>query len=122
MGRQSTGKYRHFSRADRVADLIMREVGTFLLTKINDPRIGFATVVKVKVSPDLRLSRIYVSVMGDEQRKREAMMGLVSATGYVQKAMAGKLGLRFTPKVTFYLDESMDYAERINAMLKELNE
>ena len=118
--RQSAGKYRHYSRTDRIADAIQREVGMFLITEIKDPRIGFVTVLRVQVSADLRHAKIHVSVLGDEARKTEAMRGLVAASGFVQRMLADRLDIRYTPKISFLLDESMEHAAKINALLKGL--
>ena len=123
MARHSgTGKYRHFSRAERVADQIQRDVGNLLITGISDPRIGFVSVVKVKVSPDLGQAKIYMSVMGDSGRKEEAMKGLTAAAGFIQHEVGSSLGLRTTPRFVFFLDESMDHADRINALLEGLKQ
>jgi len=108
-----------FSRAERVADMIQREVGEMLLRgEVKDPRIGFVTVTHVALSADLRCAKVYVSVLGSEQAKHETLVGLNSAVGFIQRELGRRIKLRYTPEVRILHDESFEQAARINALLK----
>jgi ribosome-binding factor A len=97
-------------------------LGELVLKKLKDPRIGFVTVTRVKITPDLKEARVYYSVLGKEKEKREAGLALEHAAGFLQHEIAVALKLRFTPKLAFALDESLEESMRIEKILSELHE
>jgi ribosome-binding factor A len=111
-----------FKRADRVADRISREVSDLLLKKINDPRIGFVTVTRVKCSDDLRNATVYFSVMGDEQKKADCLAGLKSALPLFQKEVFKRLQIKVPTLLYFRLDDSLAQGNKIEKILKELRD
>ena len=112
-----------FKRSERVGELIHEEISNLLLLgKIKDPRIGFVTVTRVRLSEDLRHARIFVSVMGTQGEKDRTLQGLSSAAGFIRKQVGGKLRLRYLPEIVFQLDNSLEYSARINKVLSELEE
>jgi ribosome-binding factor A len=84
-----------------------------------DPRIGFVTVTSVKTSPDLRQARVYVSVLGDPEAREATMVGLQSASGYLQSRVSSALRLKHTPTITFDYDDSIDHGMRITELLNK---
>jgi ribosome-binding factor A len=111
-----------FKRADRVADRIRKEVSDLLIKKINDPRVGFVTVTRVKCADDLRNATVYFSVFGDEQKKKDSMAGLVSALPYFQKEVFKRLEIKVPTLLHFRLDDSLEKGNKINLLLKEIRE
>lgn len=108
-------------RAERVSDLIRREVGKILLLEIRDPRLrGLVSVTEVDTSPDLKHARIFVSVLGSEEEKQFAIKGLLAATGYIRRELGERLGLRYVPELAFQLDDSIERGARIMELLKEV--
>lgn len=107
-------------RAQRVAEAIKEEVSELLQMGIKDPRVGFASVVKVQVSRDLRHARVFVSVMGDEEEQRESLKGLNSAHGFIRTAVSRRLQLRFAPELEFRLDDSIEHGVRIAKLLNDV--
>ena len=106
-------------RMRRVNEAV-REVLSIAIGKdLKDPRIGFVTVTGVDTSPDLRHSRVYVSVLGDEARRDETLAGLASSRGYLQARVAAELRLKNTPQLDFHYDESADRGMRISELLRE---
>lgn len=99
--------------------LIQIELGEVILKKLKDPRIGFVTLTGVRVTPDLKSARVYYSVLGKEKEKAEARMGLEHARGFLQHEIAEALKLRFTPKLDFHLDESLEESFRIDQILQD---
>src|SRR3990172_7504554 len=93
-------------RAERLADLIREELGNLLEYEVKDPRIGFATVIAVRLSGDLRTAVVLVSVLGDAEQKQESLKGLAAAQGFLRRQLARRLGLRYAPAVTFRLDRT----------------
>lgn len=109
-------------RQKRVADLIREELGDLLQRKISDPRIEFATVSVVEVSPDLRQAHAYISVLGDSKAGQQALAGLNHAAGFIRRELASRLSLRHTPSLTFHLDDSLERGGRILDLLAQIGE
>jgi ribosome-binding factor A len=103
----------------RVNEAVREVVSTAIAGGLKDPRIGFVTVTAVKTSPDLRHARVYVSVLGDEQRREETLAGLASSRGYLQRHVAGELRLKHTPQLDFRYDDSPERGVRITELLRE---
>lgn len=107
-------------RPERVAGLIQQELAELLRTEVKDPRIGFVSITRVEVSPDLRSARVMVSVMGDGEVKRQTMKGLNSAKPFLRALLSRRLSLRYTPELLFKLDESIAYSAHIHSVLAQL--
>jgi ribosome-binding factor A len=98
----------------------VREVLSVAIGKdIKDPRVGFVTVTAVSTSADLSHAHVYVSVLGDEQRRAETLAGLESSRGYLQSLLGTELRLKRTPQLDFQYDESADRSIRISQLLRE---
>lgn len=110
----------HGHRAERLADLIRTEVAEIISGELKDPRIGFATVTSVDLSPDLHLARVSVSVLGSAEERQSSLQGLVSATGYVRHELGVRLGLKRTPELAFVLDHTAEVDEKLETLLEKL--
>ena len=108
-------------RLERVGHLIQMELGLLLLHRVKDPRIGFVTVTHVNVAPDIRSARVFYSVMGDEKVKRNCQIALEKAAGFLQREIADAIELRYTPKLSFALDESLDRGMEIDRILRNID-
>lgn len=95
-------------RLERLRAVIQEEAAELILYKLNDPRIGFCTVTRVDLTPDLSFATIHVSVLGDDAQKRTTMRGLTDARGLIQSRIAKRLETRVTPRVEIQLDESSE--------------
>jgi ribosome-binding factor A len=114
-----------FARSDRVSGQIQRALSDLLRKSIKDPRLEKVIITGVKMSKDLRLARIYFTlsdhVLSDPPGpQKEAAEGLKSALGFIKRTLAQQLGLRYMPDLRFYYDESFDYGEKIETLLKTL--
>ena len=107
-------------RKDRLASEIVKETSQILLYEMQDPRKGFVTVTRAKVSDDYRHARIFVSVMGTKREKKLTMSGLRHAVGFVQKVLSRRIRMRVFPEIVFELDESIEKAFKMNRMLDDL--
>ena len=105
-------------RRKRVEDRIREETSELLLMRVKDPRIGFVTVTGVEISSNLRHAKIFYSVLGDEQQRKSAQEGLVSAAGFIKRELAARLQLKYMPDIVFHYDPSIEYGERIEKILK----
>jgi len=110
----------HGHRAERLADRIRAEVAEIISGELKDPRVGFATVTSVDLSPDLHLARVSVSVLGSAEEQQKSLEGLVSATGYVRHELGVRLGLRRTPELAFELDHSAEVEAKLETLLEKL--
>src|SRR5947209_7288286 len=106
-------------RMRRVDEAVRAVLSDAISKDLQDPRVGFITVTAVKTSPDLRHARVYVSVLGDEDRRADSLTGLRSARGFLQSRVATELTLKHTPTITFKYDESVDRGMRISQLLEE---
>lgn len=111
-----------YRRADRLGDLIQREISDILQRRIKDPRIGFCTILRVDVSRDLRHAKVFVSIMGTEDQQKNTLAGLKSATGFIRREIGSRIMLRHTPEIVFRIDRSVDHSLRIAQLIKEGNE
>jgi ribosome-binding factor A len=109
-------------RQEQVADEIRREIGELLLKQIKDPRVGFASVTEVQVSPDLRHAHINVSVFGSDAERQSTMEALQHGSGYFRREIGAALKLRYTPTIAFHLDDSLERGDRILRLLNEVKD
>ena len=106
-------------RMRRVNEAVREVVSTAIAGDLKDPRIGFVTVTSVSTSPDLRHAKVFVSVLGDEQRRADTLAGLASAHGYLQSRVAQELRLKHTPQLEFRYDDTPERGARITELLRE---
>jgi ribosome-binding factor A len=109
-------------RPQRIALQIQQEISLMLARNIKDPRIGLVTVTGVQMSADLRYAKIYVSVMGSEQEKKESMEGLSNAAGWIRHELGQRIRMKFLPDITFREDTSQEYGNRIDELLDRIRE
>ncbi|HSY58998.1 MAG TPA: 30S ribosome-binding factor RbfA [Terriglobales bacterium] len=107
-------------RIERIAEEIRNEVSLMLAGELKDPRLsGPVTITEVRVTPDLRTARVYVSLIDEDEAERsKTLAGLQAAKGYVRHELIERLQLRRAPEVLFILDESEKIGGRIDELLK----
>ena len=110
------------SRLDRVAEAIRQEASVIIHDKLKDPRLGFVTITRVEVTPDLRYAKIFFSVLGGDEAYKKTKDALTSGLGFVRKLVARRLNLKFAPELAFYDDRSTEYSVRIEEVLNEIKE
>lgn len=109
-------------RIDRVDELLRQEIGQILAKEVQDPHVGFATVTDVETTPDLRHARVWVSVIGDTDRRAETLAALERAMGYVRHELGTRLRLRRIPALHVALDDSAERGTRVLRILEELEQ
>lgn len=109
-------------RKEKLEEQIKRIVSELLIREIKDPRIGFATITGVELAKDYSTAKIGISVLGDPRDMRKTLEGLKSATPYVQHRVGKSLGMRNTPKISFFLDSSLADGVNMVNLLNTLEE
>ena len=109
------------SRPDRVADQIRSELALLLVREVHDPGIGFVTLTRVHVSPDLQSARVHYTVLGDEKARASSAKALDRAAPFLRRQIGSRLRLRRTPELRFLYDDSIAGQDRIEQILNELH-
>ena len=110
-------------RPDRVGEQIRDELSEILTRgKVHDPGIGFITLTRVQLSPDLQLARVFYTSLGDEKARKETARALTRATPFFRRQIGGRLRLRRVPEFEFRFDESIAHQDRIEQILRDLHE
>lgn len=108
------------NRMEKVDEEFKREISKIIDQDLKNPNItGLISVTKVKTSSDLKNAKIYISILNSKSKKN-TMQGLKNATGYIRTELAKRVNLRYTPELTFELDETLEYGTKIDNILKEL--
>ena len=108
------------SRPERVADQIRAEVTTMISRELHDPGVGFVTVTRVHVTPDLQHARVYYTSLGDATARRNTARALERAAGFMRRQIGQRLRLRRAPEILFEFDESVGHQDRVEQLLKEI--
>ena len=111
-----------FKRSERVSVLIQEEVNKIIHEDLKDPRIGFVTVTKVDMTPDLRYTKIFVSIYGDKEAVKKSMEALKKATPFVRREIGSRVKLRLTPEICFKYDETVEKAAHIFTLLNKIKQ
>jgi ribosome-binding factor A len=112
-----------YQRSERVGELLTEVIAEVLREDIRDPRVTAVTITAAKVTKDLRQARIYFTILGGASENKDSVLaGLKSALGFIRARLGKQLKLRFVPAIEFFYDESVDEAERIEKLLREVKQ
>ena len=107
----------------RINGEVQKALSEIIRTELKDPRIHpMTSVVLVKVTPDLKYCKAYISVLAGEEQARDTIQGLKSAEGFIRTRLAKMVNLRNTPEVSFVLDQSIEYGDRMSRLIDEVAE
>lgn len=107
-------------RLQKAAEAFRAVISMSILTEVKDPRVRHVTVTAVEVAPDMRSAKVHVSVMGDETKQRLALRGLQNSAGFLQAKINERIETRYTPRLTFHLDQGVKNSANIARILKEV--
>jgi ribosome-binding factor A len=107
-------------RVLKAAEAVREVVSMAILTELRDPRIRNITVTYVEMAGDMRQAKVHVSVMGDETQQNLSLRGLQNASGFLQQKVAQRIDTRYTPRLTFVLDQGLQNALEINRILEDV--
>ena len=109
------------NRTVRINEEIRKELSQILQQDLKDPRIDLMTsIVRTETTRDLKYCKVYVSVLGSEDHKKEVKDALKSAAGFIRRELARRINLRITPELTFVMDDSIEYSIHMSEMLKSV--
>lgn len=107
-------------RTARISEEVKREVSTIIQNELKDPRLsGLISITNVNVTKDLRYAKVYVSIMGSDEEKKNALEGLKSAAGFIRREIGQRIQLRYTPEVQFELDNSIEHGAYISKLIND---
>lgn len=105
-------------RTARISEEVKREVSAIIQNELKDPRLPqLISVTNVNVTKDLRYAKVYVSVMGNDEEKKNAIDGLKSAAGFIRREVGHRIQLRYTPEFQFELDNSIEQGAYISKLI-----
>ena len=108
------------SRPDRVADQIRGELAQLLAREVHDPGVGFVTLTRVQVSPDLQQARVFYTVLGDDKARKTSARALDRVIPFLRRQIGSRLRLKRTPDLKWIYDESIAGQDRIEQLLNEI--
>jgi ribosome-binding factor A len=111
-----------YKRSTRVAELLREVISEISASQLKDPAVGRITITRVKLSDDLKNARVYFSLLGSASQRQSAIEGLKRATGFIRAETARKINLRHVPELQFFYDDTLDYVENIENLIKKIHE
>lgn len=107
-------------RIERITERIRQELSEIIAHELKDPRVGFVTVTRVKLAPDLTRATVFVSVLGEEADERTALRALQHARGHMQTEIAHRIRIRRHPEISFKIDEGYKHSRKVSQILSEI--
>ncbi len=107
-------------RTEQVGEFLREELSDIIRREVKDPRVGFFSVTRVDIGTDLRTARVYVSVLGSDEERAGTLAALRSAAGFIRQHLRPRLRMRQIPDLDFRDDRSMEHAEQIGRVLREI--
>ncbi len=109
------------NRLNRINEELKKEISNIISFELKNPdATGLISVTKVKITPDLKYAKVYVSMLNSKSNEK-TLEALKKSSGYIRSSIAKKINLRITPELVFEEDDSMEYGMKIDSILKDLN-
>jgi ribosome-binding factor A len=107
-------------RTNRISEEMKKELSDIIHNELKDPRLPqMVSVVSVNVTRDLRYAKVYISVLGNDEQKKNAISGLKSAAGFIRRKVGHRMQIRYTPELQFELDNSIEHGVYISKLINE---
>lgn len=106
-------------RQEKVSSLVQEKLSLIFLQKVLDPKLGLVTITNVKVTPDLKIAKVYLSVYNKENRDY-VLEHVESIKGFIRTELAKRVSLRVIPELNFFIDDTMDFVEKMNEIFSSL--
>ena len=108
---------RDYPRTRRIGDQMQRDLSALIRDEIKDPRLGMVTISAVDVTRDLAYAKVYVTVLGDDQERKDSLAVLNRAAGFLRRLLGQRMVLRTVPQLKFVYDESIERGERLSKLI-----
>lgn len=109
-------------RTEKVASLVRQELGIIISRELNGSgEYGFATVTEARMTPDLRVARVFVSILGSDEKKEKTLRYIEKQKGHYRSLISSRLNLKFTPTLEFHHDTSLDNAMHIEELIRQIH-
>ncbi|MEW6196230.1 MAG: 30S ribosome-binding factor RbfA [Bacteroidota bacterium] len=108
-------------RLDKVSSLIKEEISLIFFQRVQDPSLSLITVTNVKMSPDLRHAKVYLSVY-EKEKRNDVMQKVEDMKGLIRSELASRIQIRFVPELHFFLDDTLDYVEKMEGLFKQIHD
>jgi len=110
---------RSFSRRDRIAEQIRRELAELIRTEVRDPRIGMVSLTEVQVSPDYAHAKVFFSTLALRDQLADVQSGLQHASGFLRSELGKRISIHMTPELHFVFDESLERGAQLSQLIRE---
>ncbi|MBX3687189.1 MAG: 30S ribosome-binding factor RbfA [Rhodocyclaceae bacterium] len=110
---------KEFSRSQRVAEQIRRELAELIRLELKDPRVGMISITEVQVTPDYAHAKVYFSSMGGEEGLAEVMAGLQRSSGFLRRELGKRIRIHTLPQLHFEYDKSIEQGARLTRLIDE---
>jgi ribosome-binding factor A len=107
-------------RQAQVAEFLRDEVSEIITREMKDPRLGFVSITRVELSPDLRYAKVFISVFGSEEEREATLRALTGAAGFVRYQLKPRMRIKHVPEISFHMDRSMEHAEEVARTLNKI--
>lgn len=107
-------------RSERVKEQLKKEIGYIIQNNIKDPRLGMVTVTEAEVSADLRNAKVFISVYGSEEEKKQTMKILTKANGFIRSEIGKRIRMKHVPELLIKFDETIEKSNRIQELLHQI--
>lgn len=108
-------------RIDKIENLIKEEISLIFLFKLQNLYSGLITITNVRVSPDLKIAKIYISVL-ERERRDEVLEKIKLKSKFIRSELASRITIKFVPELKFFIDDTLDYVEKIEGLIKKIHE
>ena len=108
-------------RIEKVNEEVRKEISDIIRNDIHDPRVNsLVSVIAAEVTPDYKFAKVFISLLGTEEERLEALKGLKSSSGFVRKLLSERMRLRYTPQINFTLDSTIEHGAHIMKILHDI--
>ena len=108
-------------RIEKVNEEVRKEISDIIRNDIHDPRVNsLVSVIAAEVTPDYKFAKVFISLLGTEEERLEALKGLKSSSGFVRKLLSERMRLRYTPQINFTLDSTIEQGAHIMKILHDI--
>ena len=108
-----------FSRRDRVAEQVRREIAELIRSEVKDPRVGMISITDVEVTPDYAHAKVFFSTLGGSAQVAEVLAGLSKASGFLRRELGKRIRIHTTPQLHFVFDESLERGMDMDQLIRE---